>query len=305
MVANGIGVVFNSTLPRFLEAFPGTIDYVELIPETLWIDRGRGVTGRFVEIAPAVQQLARLAEHLPIVCHGVGLSIGSAMPLDRDHLRKTREVMQRYGVTRFSEHLGFSRVTGPGNIDRHMGVGLPLPCDEEVLEWLIPRVRQANTLLGTSIIFENGVRHAPFIEEDMSEPEFLNRLSLATGSGVLLDLHNLHVDSRNNGWRPDDYLGKLDLSIVREIHMAGGSMIGSVYTDSHAGPCPREVWDLLRRLVPRCRFLEGITFEFHDSYYASFGPQQLRKELAQLTDVWLTRNHPCRLKRSSGSLQTS
>src|SRR5688500_10930390 len=110
MAARGVGVVFNSTLPGFVEAFPDAIDYVELIPETLWTDRGRGVVDRYVEVPAAVQQLSALAARLPIVCHGVGLSIGSTTPLDVDHLLQLGDVVARRGVTRFSEHLGFARV---------------------------------------------------------------------------------------------------------------------------------------------------------------------------------------------------
>jgi uncharacterized protein len=38
-----------------------------------------------------------------------------------------------------------------------------------------------------------------------------------------------------------------------------------MYTDSHAGPCPQPVWDLLEDVVPRAPNLAGITFEFHDA----------------------------------------
>lgn len=284
--AHGIGVVFNSSLPEFVNAHPDAIDYVELIPETLWTDRGLGVTERYVDVPAAVEQLSALAGRFPIACHGIGLSIGSAMPLDEVHLERLRSVVERWGVSRFSEHLGFSRVPDGRGADRHIGLGLPLPCDEDVLAWLIPRVRKATALLGIPFIFENGVRHTPFVDEDMSEPMFINRLALETGCGMLLDLHNLHVDCVNNGWDADDYLDQLDLRIVREIHTAGGSMIGNVYTDSHAGPSPSEVWALLRKVVPRCENLEGVTFEFHDSYYPSFGAERLRAELAGLREIW-------------------
>jgi uncharacterized protein len=284
--AFGVGVVFNSVLPVFLEANPGVIDYIELIPETLWTDNGRGLENRFTEVKPAIEQLERLAEHLPVACHGVGMSIGSAMPLDQVHLKQVRSVLDRFEVERFSEHLGFSRIANGDSADRHMGVGLPLPCDEDVLGWLTGRVREVQAALGTQVIFENGVRHTPFVDEDMSEAEFMNRLAADTGCGMLLDLHNLYVDCRNNGWEAEAYLDKLDLGIVREIHMAGGSVIGGAYTDSHAGPSPAEVWNILHIIGPNCVNLEGITFEFHDSYYPGFGERALLSELANLRAFW-------------------
>lgn len=289
-VASGVGVVFNATLPVFLEACPGVIDYVELIPETLWTDRGRGAADRYEDVPAAVGQLERLADDYPIACHGIGLSIGSVLPLDAEHLARLRRVTERYGVERFSEHLGFTRVADGLGGDRHLGVALPLPCDEAVLAWLTGRVSEAQDRLGQPMLLENGVRHTPFVEEDMSEPAFLKRLANATGCGVLLDLHNLHVDCRNNGWTADDYLAELDLGIVREIHVAGGSELGGVYTDSHSGPAPAPVWALLRALAPLCPNLEGITFEFNDSYFPRFGAERLAEELAALREVWRGRH---------------
>lgn len=283
---NGIGVVFNSTLPEFLKTHPGAIDYVELIPDVLWNDRGKGALDRFTEVPAAVGQLAEIAATMPVVGHGIGLSIGSTIPLDEEYLALMRREIEHWGITRFSEHLGFTRVQDGEGADRHMGLGLPLPCDEDILEWLIPRVVNVQDQLGIMMIFENGVRHTPFENEDMHEAVFMNRLAEKTGCGMLLDLHNLYVDCRNNGWQATDYLEKINFDLVREIHVAGGTMVGEVYTDSHSGPSPEEVWELLGQVAPSCRNLEGITFEFHDSYYPGFGPDVLQAELKRLRDFW-------------------
>ncbi len=290
MAAKGIGVVFNGTLPEFLKAYPGTIDYVELIPETLWTDKGRGSVDRFADVPIALAQLNTIAQTIPVVGHGIGLSVGSMAALDEVYLARMREVIAQWKITRFSEHLGFTRVEDGEGADRHIGLGMPMPCDNDVLEWLIPRVVRVQELLGISMIFENGVRHTPFADEDMHEAVFMNRLAAETGCGMLLDLHNLYVDCRNNGWQANDYLGKVNFDIVREIHVAGGSMVGDVYTDSHAGPSPEQVWSLLHQVAPGCKNLEGITFEFHDSYYPSFGPVVLKVELTRLSDYWKTLN---------------
>jgi uncharacterized protein (UPF0276 family) len=281
--------MFNPVVPSFLRAHPDAVDYLAVIPETLWTDHGRGAPARYEYVPAAMEELNMLAERLPIVCHGIGLSIGSALELDEEHLLQLRRVLLQYDVTRFSEHLGFSRVADSRGADRHVGLGFPVPCDETILTWLAPRVRRAMDVLGLPLLLENGVRHTPLIEEDMPEAIFLNRLAAETGCGMLLDLHNLYTDCRNNGWQAADYLDLLDLRIVREIHAAGGSVIGKAYTDSHAGPCPPEVWKLLNEVVPRCVNLEGITFEFHDSYYPTFGPEVLLAELKALSTVWRSR----------------
>lgn len=284
--AIGIGVVFNPVVPHFLAAHPGAVDYVEVIPETLWTDRGRCAAPRYEVVEAAIREVETLAERYPFACHGIGLSIGSASPLDERHLVEVRRFIDRYGIGRYSEHLGFTRVMGRNGHDHHVGLGFPLPCDNAVLTWMIERVRATTALLGQPILLENGVRHTPLIEEDMTEPEFLNQLAESTGCGVLLDLHNLYTDSRNNGQPPQEYIDALDLGAVRELHIAGGSVIGKAYTDSHAGPCPSEVWDLLEDVATQCPNLEGITFEFHDSYYPRMGQERLLEQLDRARDVW-------------------
>jgi uncharacterized protein (UPF0276 family) len=288
--ATGVGVIFNRVIPGFLASFPGAADYIEVIPETLWTDRRHKQEPRFDWVVAGVQEVETLAEQYPVACHGVGLSLGSATALDSRHLLEVRRFLDRFSVERYSEHLGFNRVPGADGIDHHMGLGFPVPCDHDVLKWIIERVARTIALTGRSVLLENGVRHTPLLDEDMSEPEFFNRLASSTGCGVLLDLHNLYTDYRNNGQSPHDYIDALELEHVREIHIAGGSVIGNAYTDSHAGACPPEVWELLVDVTVRCPNLEGITFEFHDSYYPAMGEEGLLEQLARARYVWQTRD---------------
>ena len=45
---------------------------------------------------PRLAMLSALAEHYPLSLHGVGLSIGAARPLDRDHLYRLKALNHRY-----------------------------------------------------------------------------------------------------------------------------------------------------------------------------------------------------------------
>lgn len=280
-----VGLLVNGVTTDVLAGPDDAVDYVEVIPEMLWVDRGHGAPDRFGEVPAAVGQLERLAARLPVVGHGVGASLGSAMPLDEGHLRQVRRWLDRWDVGAFSEHLGFARVRRDDGRARHVGLGFPLPCDEDVLSWLVERVLAVIDGLGRPVLLENGVRHTPIVDEDMHEAEFVSRLAAATGCGMLLDLHNLHTDFRNHGWDPLAYLEQLEPGIVRELHIAGGSVVGNAYTDSHSGRCPPEVWDLLAVAVTRFPDLERVTFEFNDSYYAGIGRDGVLDELARARAV--------------------
>ncbi len=270
--ARGVGAVLDRVVAAFVLEHPAALDYVALVPERLWADHGRGAE------ASALQALADvLAERYPVVLHGTGLSIGSAMPLDAAHLARVSQTAGRYGAMRYSEALTFSRQpAGPGR-DSAPGFCLPLPCDEAVLEGLVPRVRRAVQLAGLPLLLENGVRQTAYVDEDMPAPVFLSRLAAASGCGLLLDLHRLDIDWRRNGTDPEDTLAGLDLRLVREIRMVGGAML-----------------PMLCDLVPRCPALEGITFERDALAEARPGPRALQQDLDALTAVWALREMEAR-----------
>lgn len=107
----------------------------------------------------------------------------------------------------------------------------------------------------------------------------LNGLTDAGGAGVLLDLHNLHVNVRNGVMDAAAYLDELDLTSVREIHVAGGMELDGFYVDAHSGAPPREVWDLLDQVAPRCPDLGGVTFELLGSWFDEVGPDGVCAEV--------------------------
>jgi hypothetical protein len=57
---------------------------------------------------PPHHYLTRIREQYPVSLHGVGLSIGSAGPLDREHLLRLAALNRRYEPGLFSEHLAWS-----------------------------------------------------------------------------------------------------------------------------------------------------------------------------------------------------
>jgi uncharacterized protein len=189
--------------------------------------------------------------------------------------------------------------------DHHAGLALPLPWDHDLLEMLCERVGRVQDMLGTRLLLENGVVHTPVPDCDMSEEDFVNALVRRTGCGLLLDLHNLHVNAVNLGIDPDLYIDRLDLDAVGEMHVAGGNRLFGAYLDSHAGACPAEVWRLLRRTAPRCRNLAGVTFEFHESYFPGLGEAGVLKELDRMRAALARPEAPsCRSPNSSALLPT-
>jgi uncharacterized protein (UPF0276 family) len=282
----GVGVLYNPALPDFLRSDPDAFDYLEVIPEMFWTDRGMGNADRFTEIEATVEVLDAVAAERPVIAHSVGLSIGSADLFDRERIEQIDRWHARYHFPWHSDHLSFVRMGGPDGHEISAGLAVPVPYDEEVLDLIAGRVRTVQARVAAPFLLENNVYYIDLPEQEMSEPEFLNRLARETGCGLLLDVHNVYTNATNHGFDPHAFVGELDLSRVVEVHIAGGNEFAGMYTDSHAGPCPEPVWDLLARVVAGAPGLAGITFEFHASYFPLLGPEGIRRQLDRAREVW-------------------
>ena len=287
----GVGVLYNPSLGGFVREHLDALDYLAIIPDRFWSDEGKDAPERYDELEGQVELLDGAARRVPIVCHSVGLSIGSAELFDEQHVEQIARWNERYRFPWHSDHLSFIRMPG---VDAHTelsaGLPLPVPYDREVLDLLAERVEQVQRRVPIPFLLENNVYYVDLPEQEMSEPQFLNALMHRTGCGLLLDVHNVVVNGINHGFSPRDFIFALDLSHVVELHIAGGSEKEGLYTDSHAGPVADPVWELLDDVVAAAPNLCGITFEFGESYFPLMGDEGVRAEVARAREVW-NRHH--------------
>lgn len=279
-----VGLLYNPAVPGVLDAVGGLVDFVEIVPDRLWYDFGANTPDRFSHVHEAIAKLRGYTEQRPILGHGIGLSLPSAMPLDEALLDEVVASHRYLGYRWYSEHLSMFLTPDSSVPDAQAGMGLPMVHDEETLDIVGRKVRQLQDALGVPILLENGTIFSAVPDPDMTEPEFMNRLHAETGCGLLLDLHNLYANSLNLGWNADDYIGAFDPEIVVEIHLAGGDWLQSHYTDSHSRRTPGPVWAWLREWGPRFPNLAAITFEYHESYHKRIGLSGVIEELEMMHD---------------------
>lgn len=273
----GVGVLFNPSMDRFVERSLDRLDYLAVIPDRAWIDNGVGVPERFRLLPLVVALLDEAAHQLPVVLHSIGLSIGSAEIFDEEYAQNLIAWTNRLNSPWISEHLSFTRI-GAGH-EMNSAVALPVPYDKEVLDLLIPRVRFFTDTLRCPFLLENNVYYFSYPGQEFSEEDFLNELCRQAKCMVLLDLHNLYTNAVNHGFDGVDYLARLDLHNVREIHIAGGVPMMGFHTDSHTGPVLDGVWRLLEHAVPLTPNLQGITFEFHESSFRMLGEEGILEQV--------------------------
>jgi uncharacterized protein (UPF0276 family) len=200
----------------------------------------------FADGGPALSALARIRADYPVAIHGVGLSLGSTDPLDREHLRKTARLAQRIEPAVVSEHLCWSSIDG-----RHFNDLLPLPYTREALDHVSSRVQQVQETLGRTILVENVSSYYVFPESTIDECAFVAEVARRTGCKLLVDVNNIYVNARNHGIDPHAYLDAIDPRSVGEIHLAGFDDTGSIVIDTHGAPVAPQVWALYRRAIAR------------------------------------------------------
>ncbi|NBI54950.1 MNIO family bufferin maturase [Photobacterium alginatilyticum] len=202
----------------------------------------------FITTSTARQQLRQIAEHYPVSCHGIGLSLGSADPLDRQHLSQLKQLVDEINPIAVSDHLSWSSVDGQFFNDL-----LPLPYTEEALVHFCRKVDQVQEYLGRQMLIENPSSYLSFAHSAIPEWEFLHQVQQRTGCGLLLDLNNIYVSAFNHGFDCDQYIAALDASAVKEIHLAGFTVKqfedGEIWIDTHSKPVSEPVWQLYRRWV--------------------------------------------------------
>lgn len=216
------------------QTLPG-VGWLEVHSENYFERHGKGF-----------EVLAELAGHYPVSLHGVGMSLGSADPLDPAHLRQLAALVAAISPVRVSEHLSWGSIGG-----RYFNDLLPMPYTREALSHMSDKIERVQQALGRQLLIENPSSYLQ-LSGEMGEAEFLAELAQRSGCGVLLDLNNLYVSSVNHGLDCADYLATIELGTVGEIHLAGFTdkalPQGHLYIDTHSAPVAEPVWALYRQI---------------------------------------------------------
>lgn len=204
----------------------------------------------YMDFGPAFTRLMYIRRDFMLSLHGVGLSLGSAEGLDRDHLGRFRDLIDRVQPFLVSEHLSWSVVDGA-----YLNDLLPLPYTEESLAIVTRNVAAAQDGLGRSLLVENPSRYLRFRDSRIPEAEFLAELVRRTGCGILCDVNNLYVNAHNVGEDPIRYLETLPADAIGEIHLAGHARCDiderTLLIDDHGAAISDEVWTLFGAALNR------------------------------------------------------
>jgi uncharacterized protein (UPF0276 family) len=244
----GLGIGWRPELAGFITARPD-LGFVEVVAETLPPEQ---------PLPPALAKLR--ARRLPVIPHGVRLSLGGAEPPEPARVAHLAGLAQRLDAPLVSEHIAFVRAGG-----LEAGHLLPVPRTRDALEVLVANVRQAQQELGVPLALEHIAALLQWPDDDYDEAGFITEVLERTGAWLLLDVANLHAATRNFGTDPLALLERLPLERVAYVHVAGGIEQAGLYHDTHAHPVTSQVLELLTALCAR-RQPPGVMLERDDAY---------------------------------------
>lgn len=224
-----IGVGYRKELSGWIQSKPAGIDCLEITAE------------HFFHNGDA--HLADLANRFPLFVHGLGLSLGTPGQLDKQHLENFAHIVEIAKPEWISEHVAFTRTS-----EADLGHLNPVPPTREMLAVIADHAREISERYGKPVLLENITSHVQ-LTGDLSETDFFNSLCDRAGCGLLLDVTNLFVNSRNHGFDSLRWLHEIEPKNIIQLHIVGYSKYDHRYVDSHAAPIQDELIDLAIEVV--------------------------------------------------------
>jgi hypothetical protein len=242
----------------------------------LTVERLAGV--EFVEVIAEGIRPHRLPESLrgrgiPVIPHGVSLSLGGADRPDPARLARLAACASALRAPLVSEHIAYVRAGS-----HEAGHLLPVPRTRAALDVIAANVRIAQDNLDVPLALEHIAAVFAWPDDEFTEAQFVAEIIERTGALLVLDVANLYSSHVNFGADPATALDVLPLERIAYVHVAGGSLRAGVWHDTHTDPVGEPVLALLAELARRTT-LPAVMLERDGDYPA---PGALAGELAAI-----------------------
>ena len=224
-----VGVGYRRELASWIDSSPPEIDCLEIIAEHFFgADQAR---------------LRELSASYPVMIHGLGLSLGTPGSLNRETLAHFAQVVAVSDPLWISEHVAFTRTT---EVD--LGHLNPVRPSCDLLGIVAEHAREVAERCGKPLILEN-ITTDLRIDGTMSDTEFLNRLCEEADCGLLLDVTNLYINSKNHRFDARRWLREIDAHRIVQLHVVGYSHTNGRWRDLHAEQIQNDLWELIDEAI--------------------------------------------------------
>jgi len=212
---------------------PSGIDFVEVITENFATRHGR---------PRAV--LAEVARRIPVVFHGVSLSLGGLDPLDLTYLDAIAQLAREIRPKWISDHLCFGTAHG-----HHAHDLWPVPRTIAMAKHVAARISEVQDRLGQRILVENISTYVQYELDELDELDFVVEVLERADCDLLLDVNNVVVNAYNHRFDPHAFIRALPASRIKQLHISGHAELPTHRFDDHQGPIPPSTWDVFDTTV--------------------------------------------------------
>jgi len=223
-----------------------SIDFVEVHGENFLAPGGASLS-----------YLEQVREKYPISIHCTALGLGSARSMSPLIVSQLSSLIKRIDPMLISDHACYTWSHWM-NKPVHLGDLLPITYSKDSLQVFADNVNKLQEQLQRQILIENLSNYLNLPNSEMTETEFLVRLTELTGCGLLIDLnnilvsaHNLRAESRKQ--YTESWLNSIPASAVKEIHLAGHTIApkGELIIDDHSQPVSFDCWQLYKNAISK------------------------------------------------------
>ncbi len=249
-------------------------DYLPRIVKEHGIRLGHVKIGLWQGVEGARREAAVLPG-VPVLVHGDNHLAGPGL-LPQQEIDGLAALLEETGSRWFSVHVEYRT---PEEFEalratRYTAPDLPR---EEAMERIVRRAEQLRRALPVPLLIEN-LPHWPSQNLDYSaDPDFISEALVETGCDLLLDLSHARVSGERLGLPGEDYLFRVPLGRVVEVHVSGPRPVNGILRDVHE-PMAEEDYALLEWLLRRAR-PEAVTLEYWKDADAH------AKQLLQLMEI--------------------
>lgn len=241
----GVGINYRTGFAEDIVRNLNHFDFIEVGTERFFIDS-------------IDNDLDKIANSLPIVLHGLTLSLGASQPVSAVYLDKLKQTLDKVKCEWFSEHIALTSING-----LEVRSLMPVEFNEESVERVVNKVKQVMRVTSKPFLLENITYYYTMPNSEMNESQFICNIIEKSDCGLLLDLNNLYVNSVNHRYDPYDFLQKLPLDRVVEVHLAGCDYIHDMLIDTHASHTKKEVLSIFEYVCSKTE-IKGVVIERDD-----------------------------------------
>lgn len=254
----GVGLIYSPVLEPLLQHRPDMADVLEIEPQTHWLAQST-LAGPYAPYEPALAAIAAHCQHKLV--HSVGMPLAGTRPPSPAQMALVAQTARRLGAPWVSEHLSVGGTP-------HQAAGFLLPPLQTALgvATAVANIRAFAKGIGLPVAVETGVsylRRKPF---EMADGDFVAAVAAEADCGILLDIHNIWCNEKNGRCSVDDFVSRLPLDRVWEVHLAGGAEMDGFMLDAHSGPMSAEMADCARRILRALPNLGAVNFEIYGSF---------------------------------------